>query len=102
MKQLGIMSTTALFLILGIAPPAKARQEEQDKPKNQEKQRAKPERQAQPQADKHQQAGGQQDQHRQQRQLQDKSARQEHRGHTCASRTNLEFSPVALERSGID
>src|SRR6266849_6443730 len=87
MKPIGIISTTALFLVLGMAAPANAQQEQQDKPKKQEKQQpqAKPERQAQPQADKQQhqqpqqqqQARGQQDQQRQERQQRDNSAKQQ-------------------------
>src|SRR6266849_5863475 len=87
MKPIGIISTTALFLVLGMAAPANAQQEQQDKPKKQEKQQpqAKPERHAQPQADKQQhqqpqqqqQARGQQDQQRQERQQRDNSAKQQ-------------------------
>jgi hypothetical protein len=82
MKRIGIMSTTALFLLLGTAFPADAQQEKQqekDKPAKQEQQ-AKPEK---PQQDKparqgQQQARGQQDQQRQQqRQQQDNSAKQQ-------------------------
>jgi len=74
MKPIGIISTTALFLMLGIAAPVDAwqdkpdKQEEKGKPAKQE-QRAKPERQ--------QQAKGQQDQQRQQRQQQDNAAKQQ-------------------------
>src|SRR6266478_5223965 len=74
MRPIGIISTTALFLILGMAAPVDARQgkpdkqEEKGKPAKQE-QAAKPERQ--------QQAKGQQDQQRQQRQQQDNSAKQQ-------------------------
>src|SRR6266403_336516 len=74
MRPIGIISTTALFLILGMAAPVDARQgkpdkqEEKGKPAKQE-QRAKPERQ--------QQAKGQQDQQRQQRQQQDNAAKQQ-------------------------
>src|SRR6266403_1392327 len=77
MRPIGIISTTALFLILGMAAPVDARQgkpdkqEEKGKPAKQE-QAAKPEQQ--------QQAKGQQDQQRQQRQQQDNSAKQQARG----------------------
>jgi hypothetical protein len=68
MKPIGVISSTALFLLLGTTAPANARQEKQEekaKPAKQEQQ-AKPEKQ--------QQAKGQQDQQRQQ---QDKSAKQQ-------------------------
>jgi hypothetical protein len=72
MKQIRIIGTTALFLLVGIAAPANARQEKQDekaKPQKQEQQ-AKPERQQQAPAPKQQQqqGRGQQDQQRQQQQ----------------------------------
>src|SRR5882724_3742765 len=83
MKSIGIVNTTALFLLLGIAAPAEARQgkpdkqEEKAKPAKQEQQ-AKPERQQQDNSAKQQQqAKGQQDQQRQQRQQQDNSAKQQ-------------------------
>jgi hypothetical protein len=69
MKPIGVISSTALFLLLGITAPANARQEKQEekaKPAKQEQQ-AKPEKQ--------QQAKGQQDQQRQPRQQQDKPAK---------------------------
>jgi hypothetical protein len=103
-KRIGIISTTALFLLIGIIAPANGRQEKQEekaKPEKQEQQ-AKPEKQQQAPAPKQQQqhqqqqtqapkqpqqrdnsakqqqqAKGQQDQQRQQRQQQDKSAKQE-------------------------
>jgi hypothetical protein len=82
MKPIGIMSTTALFLLLGIAAPAGARQEQQDKPKNQEKQQQdkpaeKQQKPAKPVRQDQQQAKGQQDQQRQQRQQQDNAAKQQ-------------------------
>jgi len=80
MKPIGIISTTALFLMLGIAAPLDARQdkpdkqEEKGKPSKQE-QRAKPERQQEAK-------GQQQDQQHQQRQQQDNAAKQQQdRGH---------------------
>ena len=80
MKPIGIISTTALFLMLGIAAPLDARQdkpdkqEEKGKPSKQE-QRAKPERQQEAK-------GQQQDQQRQERQQQDNAAKQQQdRGH---------------------
>ncbi len=83
MKPIGIISTTALFLVLGIAASADARQEKQEEkaqPAKQEQQ-ARPEKQqkdkAPQQQRQQQQARGQQDQQRQQRQQQDKSAKQE-------------------------
>jgi hypothetical protein len=84
MKPIGIISMTALFLLLGIAAPADARQDQQDqraKPQKQEQQ-AKPEKQQQAKApqqqrQQQQQARGQQDQQRQQRQRQDNSAKQQ-------------------------
>ena len=85
MKPIGIIITTALFLVLGIAAPAGAwqdkpdKQQEKDKPAKQE-QAAKPERQQRQQQDnaaKQQQARGQQDQQRQQRQQQDNAAKQQ-------------------------
>jgi hypothetical protein len=83
MKPVGIISTTALFLLLGITAPAVAQQEKQDekaKPAKQEQQ-AKPEKQqqAKPTQQQHQQqpqqARGQQDQQRQKRQQQDNAAK---------------------------
>jgi hypothetical protein len=83
MKPIGIIITTALFLVLGIAAPAGAwqdkpdKQQEKDKPAKQE-QAAKPERQQRQQqnnASKQQQARGQQD--HQQRQQQDNAAKQQ-------------------------
>jgi type IV secretory pathway VirB10-like protein len=96
-KRIGIISTTALFLLIGIIAPANGRQEKQEekaKPEKQEQQ-AKPEKQQQAPAPKQQQqhqqqqtqapkqpqqrdnsakqqqqAKGQQDQQRQQRQQQ--------------------------------
>ena len=85
MKNFGTISTTALFLLLGLAVPAHARQEKQEestKPPKQEQQ-AKPEKQqeAKPQQQQkqqqqktQQQAKGQQEQQQKQ---QDKSAKQE-------------------------
>jgi len=88
MKPIGIISATALLLLLGIAAPANARQQQQEekaKPAKQEQQ-ARPEKQqqAKPPQQQHQQqqqqaqapkqqqqqARGQQDQQRQQRQQQ--------------------------------
>ena len=83
MKNFGTISTTALFLLLGLAVPAHARQEKQEestKPPKQEQQ-AKPEKQQeakpqqqQKQQQQKQQAKGQQEQQQKQ---QDKSAKQE-------------------------
>ena len=76
MKRIGIISATALFLLLGIAAPADARQEKQDEEAKPEKQQqAKPPQQQHQQ--QQQQARGQQDHQQKQRQQQDKSARQE-------------------------
>jgi hypothetical protein len=75
MKLLGVISTTGLFLLLGITAPADAQQEQQEK----QEQPAKPpkqEQQAKPER-RQEQAKGQQDQQREQRQQQDKSAKQE-------------------------
>ena len=72
-KSLRVLSTGAVFLLLGWTVPAKSRQDQQDKPKNQEKRQEqdRPSRQDQPQANR------QQDQQRQQgRQQQDNSAKQ--------------------------
>src|ERR1700674_3187131 len=69
MKSIGILGTTALFLILGLSVPADARQEQQDKQKKQQQQ-DKP-------AAKQQQARGQQGQQSQQRQQQNNSAQQQ-------------------------
>jgi hypothetical protein len=85
MKPIGIIITTALFLVLGIAAPAGAwqdkpdKQQEKDKPAKQE-QAAKPERQQRQQqnnAAKQQQARGPQDQQRQQRQQQNNASKQQ-------------------------
>jgi hypothetical protein len=83
MKPIGMISSTALFLLLGIAAPGDARQEKQEEkaqPAKQERQ-AKPEKQQQDKAQQRhqqqQQARGQQDQQRHERQQQDKSAKQE-------------------------
>ena len=57
MKPIGVMSTTALFLLLGIAAPANGRQEkpkEESKPQKQE-QPAKPEKQQQAKAPRQEQ-----------------------------------------------
>jgi hypothetical protein len=79
MKALGIITATALFLLLALAVPSDARQDQQEKPQKQE-QSAKPpkqeQQQQQAQADKQQQqheqqqAKGQQDQQRQNQQHQ--------------------------------
>jgi hypothetical protein len=83
MKRIGIIGTTALFLLAGIGPPANARQEKQDekaKPQKQEQQ-AKPERQQQAPAPKqqqqHQQQQAQAPKQQQQQQQRDNSARQQ-------------------------
>jgi hypothetical protein len=87
MRSIGVIGTTALFLLMGFTASANGRQEKQeekDKPAKQEQQ-AKPEKQQQAkrqQEQQHkqqqQQAKSQQDQQRQQqRQQQDKSAKQE-------------------------
>jgi hypothetical protein len=71
MKLLGVVSTTCLFLLLGVIAPADAQQEQQEKQERPAKppkeQPAKPEK-------RQEQAQGQQDQQRQQ---QDQSAKQE-------------------------
>ena len=74
MKSIGILSTTALFLILGLTVPADARQEQQDKQKKQEQQKQQDKPAAKQQQ---QQARGQQNQQRQQRQQQNDSAQQQ-------------------------
>ena len=92
MKPIGVISTTALFFLLGITAPANAwqekleKQEERAKPATQEQQ-AKPERQQQAKPakqqqqvkpERQQQAKGQQDQQRQeQRQQKDNAAKQQ-------------------------
>jgi hypothetical protein len=101
MKSIGILSTTALFLILGLSLPADARQEQQDKPQKQQQQdkpaaqqqqqhhqqqaqapkqqQQREQQQAQApnqQQQRQQQARGQQNQQRQQRQQQNNSAQQ--------------------------
>src|ERR1700736_2014182 len=84
MKLLAVVSSTGLFLLLGITAPVDAHQEQPAKPPKQEQQ-AKPEQQRQQQdrsarQEQQQQSKGQQDeqrQQRQQRQEQDRSARQE-------------------------
>jgi hypothetical protein len=98
-KSFRVIGAATMFLLLGLTVPADSRQEQQDKPQNQEKQQppakpdekqqppAKPARQDQPQAkgqqgqpqqqQRQQQAKGQQDQQRQQRQQQDNSAKQQ-------------------------
>ena len=95
-KSLQVISTVAVFLLLGWTVPAESRQDQQDKPKNQEKRQEqdKPSRQDQPQPNRQQdqqrqqqqqqrdnsanrqqqQAGRQQDQQRQQQQQRDNSA----------------------------
>jgi hypothetical protein len=102
MKSIGILSTTALFLILGLSLPADARQEQQDKPQKQQQQdkpaaqqqqqhhqqqaqapkqqQQREQQQAQApnqQQQRQQQARGQQNQQRQQRQQQNNSAQQQ-------------------------
>jgi len=83
-----LVTTSAVLLLLGWAGPADARQDQQDKQKNQEKrqEQGKPARQDQPQANRQQdqpnqqqrqQDKGQQDQQRQQHQQQDNSAKQQ-------------------------
>jgi len=82
MKSFGTMSTTALFLLLGLAVPAHARQEKQEEkasPPKQEQQ-AKPEKQqeAKPQQQqKQQQQHSQQQAQQQQRQQQSNTAQQQ-------------------------
>jgi hypothetical protein len=93
-KSFQVIGAATMFLLLGLTVPADSRQEQQDKPQNQEKQQqpanpdekqqqpAKPARQDQPQAkgqqgQPQQQAKGQKDQQRQQRQQQDNSAKQQ-------------------------
>jgi hypothetical protein len=89
MKRIGIIGTTALFVLIGITLPASARQEKQDakaQPAKQEQQ-AKPEKQQQekapqqPHQQQQQQAKSQQDQQRQQHQQQDNSAKQQQQPH---------------------
>src|SRR5260370_227998 len=73
LRSLRVISTTAVFLLLGWTVPADSRQEQQDKPKNQEKRQEqdKPSRQDQPQAN------GQEDRNRQQRGQPDNRAAQQ-------------------------
>src|SRR5260221_181630 len=73
LRSLRVISTTAVFLLLGWTVPADSRQDQQDKPKNQEKRQEqdKPSRQDQPQANR------QQDQQRQQRGQQDNRSAQQ-------------------------
>ena len=63
MKSIGIMSTAALFLVLGISAPAMARQEKQQQEKAKP---AKQEQQARPENQQQAQAPKQQPQHQQQ------------------------------------
>jgi len=74
-RSFRVIGALSVFLLLGWTVPVDSRQEQQDKPKNEEKhqQSAKPARQDQPQANR------QQDQQRQQQQRQqpDNSARQQ-------------------------
>jgi primosomal protein N' len=96
MKSFGTISTTALFLILGLAVPAHARQEKQEentKPPKQEQQakpekqqeakpqkqeQAKPEKQAQAKPEKQQQAKPQQQQKQQQQAAKSEKQQQQH------------------------
>ena len=68
MKPFGTISTTALFLLLGLAVPAHARQEKQEEKANppKQEQQAKPQKQEQAKPEKQQQAKPQQQQHQQQ------------------------------------
>lgn len=76
MKRIGVISTAALFLLLGVAAPAYAHQDQQQKPPKQE-QRAKPQKQQQQAkpARQHQQhkANNQQQQQAKRQQQQTKS-----------------------------
>jgi hypothetical protein len=97
-----IFATSAVLFLLGCAVPADSRQDQQDKPKNQEKRQEQPAKQDQPQANRrqdqqqpqqqHQQARGQQDQPRQQQQQQgqqrDNSAKQQAGATTLHNRTS--------------
>ena len=77
MKSFGTIGTTAVFLLLGLAVPAHARQEKQEEkasPPKQEQQ-AKPEKQEQAKPEKQQQAKPQQQQKQQQQEA--KSEKQE-------------------------
>ena len=81
MKSFGTMSTTALFLLLGLAVPAHARQEKQEestKPPKQEQQ-AKPEKQqqAKPQQQQANSAKQQQQQQHSQQQAQQQQRQQQ-------------------------
>jgi hypothetical protein len=87
-KRIGIISTTALFLLIGIIAPANGQQEKQEekaKPEKQEQQ-AKPEKQQQAKAPKQEQQANrpsQQEQHGQRGQQQ--VVWQEHRAHNWQS-----------------
>ena len=85
MRKIGLIGTSALFLLAGMAAPAGARQEkQQEKTKPAQQQQAKPEKQQQAQAPKQQQQRQQQQaqapkqqQQQQQRQQQDSAAKQQ-------------------------
>lgn len=89
LKSFRVIGASAVFLLLGWTVSADSRQEQQDRPKNQERQqqKANPARRDQPRANRRQdqqrqqpqrQGKGQQDQQRQQqRQRQDNSAKQQ-------------------------
>ena len=79
MRPIGVISTTALFLLLGLAVPAQARQEKQQenaKPQKQEQQ-AKPEKQQLAKPQQQQQQKSQQQAQQQQRQQQSNTAQQQ-------------------------
>ncbi|HLW80860.1 MAG TPA: hypothetical protein VKS20_02345 [Candidatus Acidoferrales bacterium] len=77
MKRIGVISTAALFLLLGVAAPAYARQDQQQKPPKQE-QRAKPaKRQQQAKPARQQQARRQQQQTKGNNQRQQQQARRQ-------------------------
>ena len=73
MKALGIITTTALFLLLALAVPSDARQDQQEKPQKQE-QPAKPPKQEQQQQHEQRPAKGQQDQQQKQQHQQQAQA----------------------------
>jgi hypothetical protein len=80
-KKIGMIGTSALFLLMGLGTPANARQEKQEekaKPQKQEQQ-AKPERQQQSQAPKQQQHQAQAPKQQQRQQQQAQAPKQQQR-----------------------
>ena len=80
MKAFGVISTTALFLLLASAVPANARQDQQEKPQKQEQPAKPPKQEQQHQQQQQAQADRQQQQHAQQQAKgqQDQQQKQQH------------------------